>query len=183
MSHLEDAGEEAKTDMTPMIDAVFLLIIFFLCIDFKTLEAKLPAYLPKDKGSQSTQAEPVEQLSLKIVMDDFGQKEPRRRGGQLINPQTGRENAYMVLGHKIHWMLGPKPYQEIERLVTDLEKIAQDPSRRVPDKDNPGQMKLMSVVIEPDSGTTYGDVAATVDAVSKAGFSEINFGGGRGPRK
>ena len=89
----------------------------------------------------------------------------------------------MVLGHKIHWMLGPKPYQEIERLVTDLEKIAQDPSRRVPDKDNPGQMKLMSVVIEPDSGTTYGDVAATVDAVSKAGFSEINFGGGRGPRK
>ena len=39
-------------DMTPMIDVVFLLIIFFLCIDFKILEAKLPAYLPKDKGSQ-----------------------------------------------------------------------------------------------------------------------------------
>ena len=48
MSHLADAEEEAEGDMTPMIDAVFLLIIFFLCIDFKTLEAKLPAYLPKD---------------------------------------------------------------------------------------------------------------------------------------
>ena len=31
--------EEAKPNMTPMIDVVFLLIIFFLCIEFKTLEA------------------------------------------------------------------------------------------------------------------------------------------------
>ncbi len=40
---LQDAvDEEAEMDMTPMIDVVFLLIIFFLCIDFRILEAKLP---------------------------------------------------------------------------------------------------------------------------------------------
>jgi biopolymer transport protein ExbD len=181
-SHREDVEEEAKTDMTPMIDAVFLLIIFFLCIDFKTLEAKLPAYLPKDKGSQSTDAEPVEQLSLKIVLDDFGQKQPRRRTGPARDPDTGRENPFMVLGHKIHWELGPKPYDDLDRLISDLEKIKSDPSRMVEDKTTGGK-KLMPVVIEPDVGTTYGDVAMTVDAVSKAGFKEINFGGGRGRRK
>ena len=48
MGALEDAQEEVKPDMTPMIDVVFLMIIFFICIDFKVLESKLPAYLPKD---------------------------------------------------------------------------------------------------------------------------------------
>ena len=182
-SHREDVEEEAKMDMTPMIDVVFLLIIFFLCIDFKTLEAKLPAYMPKDKGSQKTEADPVEQLALKIVCDAFGDKQPRRKGTPLINPETGRENAFLVLGHRTHWLLGPERFDNLEKLIDKLEAIAADPSKLVPDLKNPGQKKLMAVVIEPDSGSTYGDVAATVDAVSKAGFDEINFGGGRGPRK
>ena len=55
-----------------MIDVVFLLIIFFLCIEFRVLEAKLPAYLPKDKGSQSTQVEPMEQLSVGIYVESKG---------------------------------------------------------------------------------------------------------------
>ena len=148
-SHLEDAQQEAKADMTPMIDAVFLLIIFFLCIDFKTLEAKLPAYLPKDKGSQSFAAEPIEQLSLKIYMTEWGREVPRRRNVQLIR-EDGKKNAFALLGHDIYYTLGPKKYTEIERLVDDLEKIAADPTKRVPDNDSPGQLKLMAVVIEPD---------------------------------
>ena len=40
---MEEVSKEAEMDMTPMIDVVFLLIIFFLCIDFRVLEAKLPA--------------------------------------------------------------------------------------------------------------------------------------------
>ena len=59
---LEAAQEEVKADMTPMIDCVFLMIIFFICIDFKVLESKLPAYLPKDKGSQSFKVDPVQQF-------------------------------------------------------------------------------------------------------------------------
>ncbi len=37
MGAIEDAQEEVKPDMTPMIDVVFLIIIFFICIDFKVL--------------------------------------------------------------------------------------------------------------------------------------------------
>ena len=78
-SHMKDVQEDAEMDMTPMIDVVFLLIIFFLCIEFKTLEAKLPAYLPKDRGSQSTPEEPVEQLSIKIVNQTWGQEIVRKK--------------------------------------------------------------------------------------------------------
>ena len=182
MSNREILEEEMKTDMTPMIDCVFLLIIFFLCIDFKTLEAKLPSYLPKDRGSQSTQADPIEQLPLKIVCDARGEKIPRRRDQGLINEQ-GRENAYILVGHKIHWMLGPESITDIDTLKQKLERIAADPSKRVDDPKNPGQKKLMDVVIEPDVGAVYVDVAETVDVVRAAGFDDVNFGGGRGPAR
>ncbi len=173
-SHLKDAEEEAKPDMTPMIDAVFLLIIFFLCIDFKTLEAKLPAYLPKDKGSQATSSPPVEQLSLKILNDEWGREVPRI---------PGKAKPFALIGHKVHWLLGPKKFTELTELVDELERIASDPRQRVPDDKNPGRMKKKPIVIEPQPGATYGDVATTVDAVTKAGFEEINFGGGRGTRQ
>ncbi len=183
-SHLKDVQEDAAMDMTPMIDVVFLLIIFFLCIDFKTLEAKLPAYLPKDRGSQSNPEEPVEQLSIKIVNSEWGReivRKPEHRGSPLN--KEGRKRAYKLEGHLCHWEVGPKRYDDMEKLKAALEKIATDPSQRVPDKDNPGQTKVMSVVIEPAVGATYGDVASLVDVVTVSGFSEINFGGGLGKRK
>lgn len=41
--------------MTPMIDVIFQLMIFFMCsIHFKSLEGKLYSYLPKDKGMNLT---------------------------------------------------------------------------------------------------------------------------------
>lgn len=181
-SHLKDVQEDAHMDMTPMIDVVFLLIIFFLCIDFKTLEAKLPAYLPKDRGSQTNPEEPVEQLSIKIVLDERGEEVVRNKKN-LNNPfkKDGRhKHAYKLIGHTVHWEVGPKRYDDMTDLKSALTKIATDPQRRVRDKENPGNDKVMPVVIEPDVGSTYGDVAALVDVVTDSGFAEINFGGGRG---
>ena len=176
-SHLNDAAEEADMDMTPMIDVVFLLIIFFLCIDFKTLEAKLPAYLPTDRGSQSTPEEPVEQLSVRVECTAFGNRIPRK---QKAVEDGG---SYFLDGHVVKWAVNTQEFTDLDKLREHLVEIYNDKTRRVPDKDNPGQMKPMDVVIEPQPGAVYGDVASTVDAVRAAGFEEINFGGGRGVAK
>ncbi|MHC5062676.1 MAG: ExbD/TolR family protein [Planctomycetota bacterium] len=179
MAHklMEEVEEEAEMNMTPMIDVVFLLIIFFLCIDFKILEAKLPAYLPKDRGSQTTETEPVEQLSLKIICDSWGEQELRR---PKLGPTTkkGFPAAFVLKNHMVHWMVGPRRINDDKVLITELKKIADDPSRRVTDPIT-GEKKIMTVVIEPGAKTTYGDVAKTVDMVTVAGFVEINFGGGQ----
>ena len=47
-------SQEAKLDMTSMIDVVFLLLIFFMCATkFKNPEGTLRAYLPRDRGGDS----------------------------------------------------------------------------------------------------------------------------------
>jgi biopolymer transport protein ExbD len=183
MGALEDAQEEVKPDMTPMIDVVFLMIIFFICIDFKVLESKLPAYLPKDKGSQSTVVEPQEQLSVKVHADVDGTKRYADNvpaGG--INEMTKRPYRFKLENHKVRWEVGPKPLYKIEDVKTELQRIAKDPSSQVPDIEKGGK-KLMGCVIEAYPGTYYDDVAKTADACHDAGFKEINFGGGLGAKK
>lgn len=184
MGHLKDVQEEVKTDLTPMIDCVFLLIIFFLCIEFKALEAKLQAYLPKDKGSQKDVVAPQEQLSIRVEVDQPGTSIPRKPDAPEYD-KKGRRRTYALVGHTVRWDVGPTRYTDIERMKRELERIKADPNSIVPDSSKPGQKKLIPIVIEPQQGTTYGDVAATVDVIKAVGFEEINFGGGRGtaPKK
>ena len=63
-------GEEAKTDMTPMIDVVFLLLIFFMCMKFKSFENRLDADLPETEGlsSSNTPPPPLQQLRIKLQL-------------------------------------------------------------------------------------------------------------------
>lgn len=183
MSAIEDAQEEVKPDMTPMIDVVFLMIIFFICIDFKVLESKLPAFLPKDKGSQSTIVEPMEQLSVKVHVETAGTPEfPEGATATTVNKNTGRPYRFKLNGHRVRWEVGPKPLYKIEDVKNELRRIALDPSSQVPDKETGGK-KLMSCVIEAYPGTYYDDVSRTADACHEAGFQEINFGGGLGEKK
>ena len=182
MSALDDAQEEVKPDMTPMIDVVFLMIIFFICIDFKVLESKLPAYLPKDKGSQNTVVEPQEQLSIKVYVETKGTEVyPDGVAANSLAP-TGRPYRFKLMNHRIKWEVGPKPLHTLEDVKNELTRIAKDPASQVPDKEKGGK-KLMGCVIEAYPGTYYDDVAKTADAVHDAGFQEINFGGGLGAAK
>jgi hypothetical protein len=182
MTALDDAQEEVKTDMTPMIDVVFLMIIFFICIDFKVLESKLPAYLPKDKGSSSDIVEPMEQLSDKIYVAAAGTpKYPEGATPTSISP-NGRPYRFVLEGHTVKWEVGPKPLYNIQDVEKELKRIASDPASRVPNKET-GGTKLMSCEIAAYPGTYYEDVAKTADACNSAGSEYINFGGGLGAAK
>ncbi len=183
MSDLQAAAqEEAKPDMTPMIDCVFLMIIFFICIEFKTLEAKLPAYLPKDKGSSSAKVEPQEQLSVGVYVESKGTQLFPGGNGPGINEGTKRPYRFALQGHKIRWMVGPTPVTNRDDLLAQLQRIYNNKDTWQDDKEKPGYKKPMPVVIEPHLGTYYDDAAKTADVVKKAGFTEINFGGGLGPQ-
>ena len=58
--------EEVKLEMTPMIDMAFLIMIFFMCLPFKTLEGKLAAFLPTDKGISPIPQEPPNEIKVSV---------------------------------------------------------------------------------------------------------------------
>ncbi len=158
--------------MTPMIDVVFLLIIFFLCIDFRVLEAKVPAYLPKDKGSSDHQEREVAQVRVRIVCDS--------RGAETLRPGS---TAYHLVGHRVHYTVGPRKVEDLDGLRAELQRIYDDPALEIPDARQPGASRRQDVVVEPLPGVVYGDVAPCVDAIAAVGFEQIHFGGGVGRRK
>ena len=60
-------GEETELNMTPMIDIVFQLIIFFLItLKFKTIDERLDASLPKTHGIENTNQRPPEAPKVKL---------------------------------------------------------------------------------------------------------------------
>lgn len=81
---------EVKMEFTPMIDVVFLLLIFFMCtLKFKTLENKLATYLPTDKGLNThfEELEPVEKIRVKLSMS--GQRTICYINGKSVGEMPG----------------------------------------------------------------------------------------------
>lgn len=162
--------EEPQMDMTPMIDVTFLLLIFFLCLEFKTLEGKLASNLPKDVGVNTSSAEPIEKLDLRVVNLNFGTK---------VASANGDPRRYELEGHRSYYYLGQKRVNTMPDLETALRKAAKvevtDP--------NTGKRKKRPITIKTGPGVTYKDVTDVIDLARDADFTEITFGGGEGTTK
>jgi biopolymer transport protein ExbD len=165
---------DVKMDMTPMIDVTFLIIIFFLCLEFKTLEGKLSANLPKDVGVNTSKAPPMEKLDIRIVCPKGGWGKKKLTNTVYANNQR----RFELLGHKVYWYIGPKKITTIPGLEKELRKQAK---KKIKDPKTQ-KMKTKAITIKAGPGVTYGDVTAVVDIALDAKFQEITFGGGEGTR-
>lgn len=176
---LAAAQDEVRLDMTPMIDCVFLMIIFFVCVDFRVLEAKLPVRLPRDRSSATLALEPREQLPVRIVAVQAGRRVYERGGPDQLDPATQRPYRYRLVDHQVRWEVGPRRVATRAQLLAELQAVHADQTTWIPDPDHPGARRPLPLVIEPLPGTCSDDVAATTDAARAAGFTDIGFGGGR----
>jgi len=159
---------EAELDMTPMIDVTFLLIIFFLCLEFKTLEGRLSANLPKDVGVNKSPAEPMEKLDIRITNVSWGTEVPAEHGSR-----------FNLKNHVCRWKVGPTPVRSVQELQRLLEK---EVKRLVVDPKD-GKKKPKPITIKTGQGVTYSDVTYLIDVARHIGFEEVTFGGGEGTRK
>ena len=100
--------EDVPMELTPMIDVVFLLLIFFIVtIKFKVLEGKLETELPKDVGVNTTQAEPKEKVEIKIqVVKEGERRDPNDTDHVTISHENCLECGTCRYGcpfHAIDW--------------------------------------------------------------------------------
>ena len=135
----------------------------------------------------------LEQLSLKIVCDNFGREKPRpfqksyearkkwkvtASSGAIV--EVSEKPTHALMNHEVHYMLNAERVETLDDLLKRLKDLR--PNMMVKD-DKSGEMKPVGVVVEPDHGAVYGDVAPVVDTIIAAEFKDINFGGGMGSMK
>ncbi|MHC4939793.1 MAG: ExbD/TolR family protein [Planctomycetota bacterium] len=79
------APEKEGANLTPLIDVAFLILIFFMCLPFRTLDAKLAAHLPEEGFGPTGQ--PPQKFVIKVHI--LGRDEqPRIWGGREVPAPT-----------------------------------------------------------------------------------------------
>ncbi len=168
---IEEATEEIKMEMTPMIDVTFLLLIFFLCsIKFKVLEGKLQTYLPKDVGVNTTpQQKMLEKVDVRIYRTLTREKLDLE---QIANYRKW----YDAGGWKEDQV---ELYFQGKKLagLKELKKQLEDLRERIPPPEDPEEEDTLKMNLEAMKGCIYEDIVKVVDVALAAKFTSITFRG------
>jgi len=151
--------EEAAAEdlpMTPMIDVIFQLVIFFMCAaHFKQIEGKLESYLP-DKGLNPIldPRPPSPELRIRLA----------EQGTVVVAYLEGREMGRFAADAR-----------RLEGLSPAWDRIAQEaaPFYRANRKRDP--RAFLSIDAAPKVPFQY--VVSTLDACRRAGIDSIEFAG------
>lgn len=146
--------EDCELQMTPMIDVVFLLLIFFMCAtEFKVPDYRIDANLPKDKGLRNVQVKPPEELpEFRITIDPVDPKNEKDTGATF---RIGRDNMVPL----------PNLVQEVQQ---GYLAIKNDPRYHG---------KKVTAVIDGNKEVDFKYVVYAIDACLSLGdqLDEINF--------
>ena len=104
-------------------------------------------------------------IDVKIVCEVFGDK--------VAKPDDA--DRFDLKGHVVRWEIGPKRFRSEIALKRELERLCRDRTNWTRDAD--GRETPARIIIQTNSGIVYDDVAVTIDAVTKAGFKNVAFGG------
>lgn len=160
--------------MTPMIDVVFQLLIFFmLSAHFREVEGKLFFHLPK-RGTAETPASPLEELRIVLcaggnVSAHLHDKGRHAREGKIGGPCRVLLER-LTIG-EVH--AAPEPpdraahnravWARLAGKLRELAPLAPRGHRRVP------------VVLDADAEVPYEHVIGAVNTCLEAGFETVEF--------
>ena len=143
-SQAQEANMELN--MTPMIDVIFQLMIFFMCsIHFKSLEGKLYSYLPKSAGPESTRVfiPPIDEVRVRLVYAESSPLMARIKVGNIDFKDWG----------------------SLERHLKDLA-----PRLVMPDG-----LDIIPVKIDADGNVPAQAVVSVLNICKKAGVQKTEF--------
>jgi biopolymer transport protein ExbD len=178
-------AEEVQTDgadMTPMIDCVFQLLIFFmLTMQFKEVEGKLLSQLPKDKGLAPSHVLQPELQEVRIVLcaegdtrmhlHDKGKHEKIDKKPDICKAMVEKIDIgelYMTEKTAGKMASNKAIYQDVAqktKSLMDAQPSAKDPTKKAP------------VILDADSETPYEHIIGVVDACKVLGIDNVEFVG------
>lgn len=157
-----------EMQMTSLIDMSFLLIIFFVCLPMKTLEGKLEAFLPTDKGINPTPVEPP--LSLKVTVHIVARQEK-----MMLYPPTppkGKKpdgQVQKLMPSEFRYKIGAEETADLKK-VADYIKKAYLAIKDTPNAQITGEIKAGHKV-------PHKYVIAVLNKFAEAGMEKVDFFG------
>ena len=172
--------EELQIDLTPMIDVVFQLIIFFMCImKFKTLEKKIAAYLPKDVGLAPTPVDVPPKLKIQVrikqkksegvprfyllnqeMMPGHGLGVPPLE--PLADDASSEKHLAYQRDYETRWQQYIKP--KLDALKAEIDRARKN------DDEAPGEIRA-------DADVRHAYVIGALDCFLVAGLTDVTFYG------
>lgn len=96
----DGGAEDIKLQLTSMIDVTFLLLIFFMLLPFRSLERKVAAYLPKDRGLAKTKIKLDETTKITVELKRTETEDHTRV--KLLDQEIGMdEQGFRALKQRI----------------------------------------------------------------------------------
>jgi biopolymer transport protein ExbD len=171
--------EETALNMTPMIDIVFQLIVFFLLtLKFVTPEHKIDSQLPKDRGLAATPqfVSDLQAIKVKLFRKD---KDDPVKAFTKIKVGNNWETKFPAGQWKGAGDADSERMAEYDRVMASLKaKILEEWERGGKDPEQKGEISAPP----PDGPSVpHGDVVKVLDAFLELGIKTVNFQGAMAP--
>lgn len=113
---------EKLGDMTSMIDVVFLLLIFFILMPFKTSESRLESHLPKDTGPSNSQQPipPVDKIDIRIRLDEKVPLNTQNFDGVSVSINGKRISNFIGLKSRLTELRSGMNFGEAAKIPVEL---------------------------------------------------------------
>ena len=143
----EEEEQPLELNMTPMIDVIFQLLIFFMCsLHFKSLEGKLVSYLPMDRGLQQAPVDlPPVEIRIRLTYDEATKRTTCRVGERVMKDRDETAATVKKWIEEFRARLGPEtkvpvkiqadklvPYQEVVTATDACQEAGVEPEYELP---------------------------------------------------
>jgi biopolymer transport protein ExbD len=176
--------DETEMNMTPMIDIVFQLIIFFLLsLKFKSVDRRIESYLPKDRGIQATQqfVEELPMVTVKLFRRNIEDADP---DNDFTRIRVGNDFTFELMqGDWTGEALGAdgdiKREENADQIFEKVEAaIRQIWGRMGNNPEAKGEIKTPRPF---GLKVPHGDVIRVLDAFITVGLEDVKFEGAPAP--
>ncbi|MDJ0975558.1 MAG: biopolymer transporter ExbD [Planctomycetota bacterium] len=174
-------GEETEMNMTPMIDIVFQLIIFFLItLKFKTIDRRIDSQLPKDRGLAPTPAKPPEFEKIKVKLF---RKNKGVEAEAFTRIRVGNNKSDTVDLPKGSWPgEATAEYKKLDEVAPYFGKITNIIKKKWAAQGNNPEVTGEIAAMPPDGGAVpHGDIMRVLDIFIQLGIGKVVFEGAAPP--
>ncbi|MCA8924109.1 MAG: biopolymer transporter ExbD, partial [Planctomycetes bacterium] len=157
--------DEVELELTPMIDVVFNLLIFFMLQKFQTTEGIIQAYLPKNRGMGSgTPSLDLNEVRIKCLYRDKSNRKVNADEGGFVVIKVGDDQF-----NKPGELEIPNP--EAHPIWERLQKKLQDFKGTYKGKNENG----LPVIIDSRKQVPTMYVVFVLNEVVRAGIKDVTF--------